>query len=137
IEHNRRNDQKTVELVEAVLSEHPDGEGFSVLPAEIFLMYGRSLLRLGRNADARVQLERSLALERTGPALELLGETAVRLGDTATAQGYWTELLELSPAHPSAAVNLAKLALAREDSEEMLRLLRPVVEAGSVSSSSA
>lgn len=137
IEHNRRNDEKTVELIESVLAENSGAEGFSVSPAEIFLMYGRSLLRLGRNDDAQVQLERSLSLERAGPALELLGEAALRLGNASAAQRYWRELLELHPSNPSAAVNLAKVALARGETDETLRLLRPVVEAGSDSSASA
>lgn len=86
------------------------------------LQRGLAYVELGRDAQARSDLERSMSLLPTEPAQYALGNIAARQGDSATAIGLFKSLSGGQSQYATAArSNLAMLDLPNNPSDYILR----------------
>jgi tetratricopeptide (TPR) repeat protein len=96
-------------IYEEVLARQPDD-------SEVAGRYGLALGLVGRNAEAKVQLERSLAEHRgTAELHRAMAEIEAALGNVRAAQAHGREALLMQPGYTDAANNLAWLLATAAD----------------------
>src|SRR6185312_5884537 len=121
--HNQGEIEEAVAAYEKVLILDP---GLHSMPLDrrlFWSQFGQDLLSMGRSSDVIRHLS-SVDEGRTDPGLVgLLARAHMQQGSMDEAESCWRRILELSPHHPAAWLNLGRLELGRGHSEEAVRLL--------------
>ncbi len=120
-----------------VLKREPAAENLQVTPDDFYLQYGRTIMRLGKPAEALDPLKRSVAIREVPEAFVLLGDAAMQLGEPQNAALAWRKAIQLEPLNREARVALANLALQNNQGEEALKWLKPFEGAPDVPASTA
>ena len=121
--HNEGEVEDAVGAYEKVLALDPD-LGMMPLDRRLFWsQFGDDLLSMGRSRDVIRHME-AADRGRADPTLvALLARAYTQLGSMDEAEACWRRVIEISPDHPAAWLNLGRLEMGHGRPEEAARLL--------------
>ncbi len=126
--HNQGDPEEAVTACRKVLALDPELRSLPIERRPFWVQFGEDLLSIGR-ANEVIRLLNSYDAGRTdADLLELVARAHEQLGAIDEAESCWRRVVELSPAHPSAWLNLGRIESARGNQEEAARWLARAVE---------
>jgi tetratricopeptide (TPR) repeat protein len=119
-------DNEAVAAYQAALEHDPKAEKMQVPPAQFYLLYGQTLLKLGRAEDALEPLKRSASARETPEVLLELGNAALQLQRLEDAKTAWKRAVQIDPRHAEARESLARAELQQGRAQQAIEWLAPL-----------
>jgi tetratricopeptide (TPR) repeat protein len=123
VHHEEHSPGPAVEANEEVIKRDPELKLLTVPPEVFFADFAEDLIDLGRPADARRYLHRTLRGGDDTALINLLGEAYYVDGEETEAEQCWKHVIDLDPRFDRAWINLGKLAMRRGRLDEALTYL--------------
>jgi len=123
VHHNDKNPQQAVAAFERVLELDPELREMPLSPRLFWSHLADDLLECGRIQDAGRELSRALAKGADADLMNRLGRVYFLQGSLDDAERCFQQAAEWAPSDCGPHVNLAKLALQRQDRERALKHL--------------
>jgi tetratricopeptide (TPR) repeat protein len=121
-------DAEAAKAYQTVLKYDPTAQSLQSDPADFFLQYGQTLLRLGKPEESLEPLKRSAAARESPEVLLELGNAAMQLQRVEDAKVAWTRAVALDGRYVAAREALAGAELAQGQAEQALQWLTPLGE---------
>ncbi len=121
-------DAEAAAAYQVVLQHDPEAKSLQSPPAEFFLQYGQTLLKLGKPEASLDPLKHSAAAQETPEVLLELGNAALQLARPEDAKTAWKRALVHDERNVLAREALARAELAQGKADEALQWLAPLPE---------
>jgi tetratricopeptide (TPR) repeat protein len=121
-------DVEAATAYQTVLKYDPTAGSLQSDPADFFLQYGQTLLRLGKPEESLEPLKRSAAARESPEVLLELGNAAMQLQRVNDAKAAWKRAVALDDRYVAAREALAGVELAQGQAEQALQWLAPLGE---------
>ena len=129
------NKEQAAEAWSRVQQFDPDLDDLQVPADEFLTQFAGLQLQLGKPSQAADLLRAALSAKETAEAHYQMGVAQEELGRLEAARRHWERAQRLDPDHRAAREALARLAIGEGDGERAEDLLKPLLQAGRLTSS--